>query len=69
MFEACPKCGYQRQAADTGSNGICAACGLVFAKWVQRQNVVAPSRTDAAEGAESEGEATPARRLWEDIAY
>ena len=37
MFTTCPKCKYRRQPADTGDAGICPSCGLVFAKWVQRQ--------------------------------
>ncbi len=37
MFTTCPKCKYQRQPTDTGDIGICPSCGLVFAKWVQRQ--------------------------------
>lgn len=35
-MKKCPKCGYERTAADVGSAGICNACGLVFAKWVER---------------------------------
>ena len=38
MFITCPKCKYQRQSTDTGDAGICPSCGLVFAKWVQRQS-------------------------------
>jgi hypothetical protein len=36
MYQKCPKCGHERQATETGDPGICPACGLVFAKWVQR---------------------------------
>ena len=35
-MKKCPKCAYERQATDTVAEGICAACGLVFAKWVDR---------------------------------
>lgn len=35
-MKKCPKCGYERAITDTGPEGICVACGLVFAKWVQR---------------------------------
>jgi hypothetical protein len=37
MFATCPKCKYQRQPTDAGDAGLCPSCGLVFAKWVQRQ--------------------------------
>jgi hypothetical protein len=37
MFATCPKCKYPRRPQDKGDSGICPACGLVFAKWVQRQ--------------------------------
>lgn len=36
MYKKCPKCGYERQAADTGDPGSCPGCGLVFVKWIQR---------------------------------
>lgn len=36
MFAKCPKCGYARQPQDATAAGICPACGLVFAKFVQR---------------------------------
>jgi hypothetical protein len=35
-MKTCPKCGYERRADDKGDAGICASCGLVFAKWVSR---------------------------------
>jgi len=34
MYRKCPKCGYERNPADLGADGVCPACGLVFAKWV-----------------------------------
>ena len=34
-MKKCPKCGYERTPAAVGPEGICSACGLVFAKWVQ----------------------------------
>ena len=37
MFSNCPKCKYQRLPIDNADPGICPSCGLVFAKWVQRQ--------------------------------
>ena len=69
MFESCPKCGYRRPAAHTGPAGICAGCGLVFAKWVQHQNVVAAAQPDATVDAEVEEHASLARRWWEYIIY
>jgi hypothetical protein len=32
-MKKCPKCGYERKSTDTGGEGVCPACGLVFAKW------------------------------------
>ncbi len=69
MFETCPKCGYQRQASDSPGTGICAGCGLVFAKWVERQNVVAPASTDGTVDTEIEEQPSLARRLREHIVY
>lgn len=37
MYKTCPKCGYKRQRTDTVSRDVCPACGLVFAKWMQRR--------------------------------
>jgi hypothetical protein len=34
MLSICPKCGYQRRLQDTQiMEGICPACGIVYAKW------------------------------------
>ncbi|WP_269532089.1 hypothetical protein [Chitinimonas sp. BJYL2] len=33
--EHCPKCGYTRQASDTGPSTECPRCGIVFAKYAQ----------------------------------
>jgi hypothetical protein len=35
MYHKCPKCGYERQATDTGDAGVCPACGLIFSKWLR----------------------------------
>lgn len=69
MFETCPKCGYQRRPTDTGDAGICGSCGLVFAKWVQRQAGVSLARVDAPAHAEDEDEASLAIRLWQRLVY
>ncbi len=37
MFVTCPQCKYARRPSDTGDVGVCPSCGLVFAKYVQRQ--------------------------------
>ena len=34
-MKKCPKCGCERTATQVGPEGICSACGLVFAKWVE----------------------------------
>src|SRR5882672_7025027 len=35
-MKKCPKCSYERKSGDAGEDGICPACRLVFAKWVDR---------------------------------
>ena len=35
-MKKCPKCGFERTPTDAGTEGVCTACGLVFAKWVSR---------------------------------
>lgn len=35
MVLKCPKCGHPR-SPNAGEQAVCSACGLVFAKWVQR---------------------------------
>lgn len=45
----CPKCQYQRQAADARVNqAICPACGIVYAKWLERQHTCAQPLPSAA---------------------
>ncbi|MCC6534149.1 MAG: zinc ribbon domain-containing protein [Burkholderiales bacterium] len=49
MALKCPKCGHPRALAGEQA-AVCAACGLVFAKWVQRvlgQNATRAARSDA----------------------
>lgn len=43
MVLKCPKCGHPR-SPNAGEQAVCAACGLVFAKWAQRVLGQAPSR-------------------------
>lgn len=35
MFKKCPKCGHERGPGETGSEDICAACGLIFSKYLK----------------------------------
>lgn len=37
MYSSCPKCEYEIPPQDLSAQEICPACGLVFAKWLQRQ--------------------------------
>jgi hypothetical protein len=37
MYSTCPKCGYHNPAPDAASADQCAACGLVFSKWLQNR--------------------------------
>jgi len=37
IYKTCPKCGYQRQAGDTGPINRCPHCGLYFDKWLKHQ--------------------------------
>ena len=37
MYSTCPKCQHEIPEHDQGAQEICPACGLVFAKWLQRQ--------------------------------
>ncbi|MSR10998.1 MAG: zinc ribbon domain-containing protein [Gammaproteobacteria bacterium] len=34
-YKICPKCGHTRQPEDTAPEEECAACGLVFSKWLK----------------------------------
>jgi hypothetical protein len=52
-MKKCPKCGYERTATDVGPEGICSACGLVFAKWVERTLGTARLPRETAEAVES----------------
>lgn len=37
MYKKCPKCGYERTAADTTPEGECPACGLIFSKYLKQR--------------------------------
>lgn len=64
MFTTCPKCKYVRQPQDSGDSGICPACGLVFAKWAQRQmGAEQLSRRVVRNKTPSDPDATLAHRL------
>lgn len=57
MVLKCPKCGHPR-SPNASEQAVCAACGLVFAKWVQRvlgqdrlrSDDAVPGATDAESG-------------------
>ena len=40
VMNKCSKCGHERGAADRGDPGVGSSCGLVYAKWVSRINLV-----------------------------
>jgi len=43
----CPKCHYQRRAIDAQVNAdICPACGIVYAKWIARQQTMSSINTE-----------------------
>ena len=64
MFAKCPKCNYQRRPQDNGDAGICPSCGLVFAKWVQRQ-----LGTEQIPHRARKAEVEPGTPLWERLTY
>lgn len=35
MYQKCPKCGYEREPADTTDEGTCPSCGLIFEKYLK----------------------------------
>ena len=43
LFKQCPKCGQQRTSDETATPEKCPACGIYFAKWVEREKFVPPS--------------------------
>ncbi|MFN3164355.1 MAG: hypothetical protein ACE37N_12970 [Pseudohongiellaceae bacterium] len=46
MYSTCPKCGFHNRSADAVNADQCAACGLVFSKWLQ--NLVSEDPATAA---------------------
>ncbi len=42
-FNICPKCGHERRPEEKASPEQCPACGLYFAKWVEREKFIPPS--------------------------
>ena len=39
MYKKCPKCGHERAADETGAEDVCAACGLIFSKYLKARLV------------------------------
>ena len=35
MYKTCPKCGHERAPDEAGSEDVCAACGLIFSKYLK----------------------------------
>src|SRR5882672_11100351 len=54
LYRKCPKCGYERQPADSASEESCPACGLLFSKYLK--STVGGSAARAAATAEPAGE-------------
>src|SRR6185295_18415370 len=48
-FETCPKCQHPCGPADGAEREVCAACGLVFAKWAARASLVPLKRRQREE--------------------
>src|SRR5262245_8816004 len=53
LYATCPKCGHQRLPADTSSEEVCPACGLIFAKYLKAR--AAPPAAARAPGEKSAG--------------
>jgi hypothetical protein len=49
LYRKCPKCGYERQPADTAPEEGCPACGLLFSKYLKSKVGGSPARAVAAE--------------------
>ena len=58
-MDACPKCGYQRQAKDVDPYLECPRCGIVFAKYEKYHQPAAITPTPAEELVESSDEDQP----------
>ncbi|HXV10503.1 MAG TPA: hypothetical protein VD839_06835 [Burkholderiales bacterium] len=56
MYKKCPKCAHERAPGETGPEDICAACGLIFSKYLKSRLAPAaplaatPADDDAGEG-------------------
>lgn len=59
-FTTCPKCHHTRLPSETAEPERCPACGLYFAKWLAREQFVAPATLHA----ESENEADDQAEGW-----
>ena len=59
-LKTCPKCGYQRQAADLNVHAdVCPGCGIVYSKWLARQatssaGATSPQAAEATEATNNE---------------
>jgi len=61
VYDTCPKCGHRGAPANVRGAESCAACGLVYAKWTERQ-----ARASSAPAQVPADAAAPAVRRWRD---
>src|SRR5690606_15192159 len=61
MYKKCPKCGHERRADETGPEDVCAACGLIFSKYLRSRLAAAMPAAPVEAGA---AERTPAEPGW-----
>ncbi len=65
--EPCPKCGYQRRAADAAPAGECPSCGIIYEKFRQRQARFAASTRIEGVDADLQPALTLGQRLWAEV--
>lgn len=62
MYQKCPKCGHARTPEENSPADVCAACGLIFSKYLKSR--FAPSRGErSASGPQAADETTLAARV------
>lgn len=64
MYKKCPKCGHERAPEETESEDVCAACGLIFSKYLKsRFAPAAPVETELVVDHGEEGWIARAKEL------